>query len=297
MKIWVVGATGMLGTALCVLLQKKNIGYIGTNSKLDISSQSAIDQFLKENNTITHIVNCAAYTQVDKAEEEKELAHAVNATGPENLARAAKTYGIHLTHISTDYVFDGKSDIPYQEESSCNPLGVYGYTKWEGEQKLLSLSGKVCIIRTSWLFGLNGKNFVSIMLELMKEREVLTVVADQMGCPTYCDDLAEGVLALLDQVGIFHFANSGATSRHTFASAIAEAGKLHGYPIKVKSIIPVSICEYPTPAKRPLYSVLDTTKVSRKIKYTPRSWQDALAEYLIQLKKEKINDSSSSRTS
>ncbi len=287
MNVWVTGSAGMLGTALCRQLKNKGISFIDTDKGTDITCQATVDNFLKNNPTITHIVNCAGYTQVDKAEEETQLAHAINAIGPQNLGIGANKYGLHITHISTDYVFDGNSNTPYLEDSPCRPLGVYAQTKWEGEQKLLHACSEACIIRTSWLFGLNGKNFVSTMLQLMKDKEVLRVVVDQVGRPTFCDDLSDAIIALLNHKGIFHFANHGATSWHAFASSIADMGKKHHYPIKVKTILPISTIEYPTPAKRPLYSVLDTTKIKKTLKYHPRTWQEALSDYLLQYHKER----------
>jgi dTDP-4-dehydrorhamnose reductase len=171
MKIWVIGAKGMLGRSLSLKLKKKNLPFIGTGIEVDITSLSAINAFIDANNKeITHIVNCAAYTQVDKAEQEHIQAHAINAEGPYHLALIAKTHNLPLTHVSTDYVFPGNATTPYREEDFCSPSSIYGTTKLQGEKNILSTTDNACIIRTSWLFGLDGKNFVSTMLELMKTR-------------------------------------------------------------------------------------------------------------------------------
>lgn len=283
MKIWVVGYKGMLGNALCLRLQEQKIPFIGTGKDIDITSLQAVSHFIDINKEITHIVNCAGYTQVDKAEQEQLLANSVNVTGPYHLALIANQHHIHLTHLSTDYVFAGKGKIPYQEDSICQPSSIYGMTKLEGEQKVLNALNRACIIRTSWLFGLNGKNFVSTMLDLMQKKETLRVVSDQIGCPTFCPDLADAIIALLNHEGIFHFSNSGSTSWYAFALTIAEQGLQLGYPLIIKSIQPITTAEYPAPAKRPAYSVLDTTKIERTLHYCPRPWQESLFDYLQQL--------------
>ena len=282
MKVWVVGSNGMLGSTLCRLLTLKKIDYVGTGRDVDITSLDAIDAFIEKNKSITHIVNCAAYTQVDKAEENESSAYAINVTGTHHLGLAARKHHLKMIHISTDYVFAGDATTPYDENSHCQPSGVYAQTKWLGEQKLLEVLDTACIIRTSWLFGLNGKNFVSTMLQLMQNRETIKVVADQMGRPTFCHDLADAIIGLLNHEGIYHFANAGATSWHTFATTIAEQSKQLGYPLMIKTIAPITTSEYPTPAKRPAYSVLNTNKIQNILNYKLRTWQESLFDYLQQ---------------
>lgn len=281
MKIWIPGGSGMLGSHFQRLLTKNNIPFIATNSKdVDISQEAMVEDFVKKEK-IRQIINCAAYTQVDKAETESELAYRINATGPENLGKAAQRNGIGtVIHFSTDYVFDGASHSPYQEDHVCAPIGVYGKSKWEGEQRLLAAYPQACVIRTSWLYGMPGRNFVETMLRLMIERDVVRVVYDQIGCPTYCEDLAEVALKLLDQSGIFHFANSNQTSWYEFSKEIHRQAQGMGYALKVQKIEPIKTDEYPVLAKRPAYSTLDTGKISKTVGYRPRGWQEALKDYL-----------------
>ncbi len=281
MKIWIPGGSGMLAAYFHRLLTQKQIPFISTNSKdLDITQEEVVSDFVKKQG-ITHIINCAAYTQVDKAESESDQAYRVNASGPENLGKAARKHGVKgVIHFSTDYVFDGTSCLPYREDRACDPIGVYGKSKREGEQRLLAAYPLACIIRTSWLYGMPGKNFVETMLRLMAEREVLRVVNDQVGCPTYCQDLAEAALRLLDKPGIYHFANSNETTWYEFTREIYRQAQEMGYPFKVQKIEPIKTQDYPTPAKRPAYSALCTNKISKVLGHAPRAWQEALKDYL-----------------
>lgn len=281
MKIWLPGGSGMLGSHFQRLLAKKHIPFVVTNSQdVDIGHEGAVEDFVKREK-IDQIINCAAYTQVDKAESESEQAYRVNAMGPENIGKAARKHNIKaVIHFSTDYVFDGNNQSPYREDHLCDPIGVYGKSKWEGEQRLLDAYPEACIIRTSWLYGMPGKNFVETMLRLMAEREVLRVVHDQVGCPTYCEDLAEVSLKMLGQAGLFHFSNCNQTSWHEFAQEIYRQAHSMGYPLKVQKIEPIRSEEYPTPAKRPAYSTLDTHKISKALGNSPRGWQEALRDYL-----------------
>lgn len=277
MKVWVMGSTGMLGSYFVRLLEARKLDFV--SHKVDIRSLNEIRQFV-ESQQITHIINCAAYTQVDKAESDKEMAYQVNAVGPENLGKISRGYGCHITHFSTDYVFDGLDAAPYTEECVCSPTNYYGETKLAGEKMLLDQTDNACIIRTSWLYGYPGKNFVETMVRLMKEKELLRVVNDQKGCPTYCKDLAEASLFMLDKKGIFHFANSHETTWFRFAKEIYRQCMENGVQLKVKEIIPITTQEYPTPAKRPAHSVLNTNKMAKVLGGNPRPWQEALKDYL-----------------
>lgn len=280
MKVLICGASGMLGSHVQRLLQEEKISHAATDAKqLDITSLDAVMRAVEEGK-FTHAINCAAYTQVDKAEIEKEKAMHVNALGPYHLGVAGKEFNMKVIHFSTDYVFDGAALAPYREDDPCNAISAYGISKWEGELRLLEVYPKACIIRTSWLFGYPGKNFVNTMLQLMQEREQLRVVADQVGCPTYCQDLAQAALKLSEAEGIFHFANSEETSWHEFAEEICRQAIEMGFPIKTTHIAPIVTEEYPTPAKRPFYSTLDTEKVEAYLGYRPRPWREALREYL-----------------
>jgi dTDP-4-dehydrorhamnose reductase len=280
MKIWLCGADGMLGSHFKRLLKALKIPHIANDyQQIDITQLDDVSDFVRVQKT-THIINCAAYTQVDKAENEQKQAYLVNAVGPHHLGVAARRHGAHVIHFSTDYVFDGKGRTPYTEEHSCTPIGAYGMSKLAGEIKLLDEHAHACIIRTSWLYGWPGKNFVETMLRLMGEREELRVVSDQVGRPTYCQDLALATLKLLNEEGIFHFANTSETSWYQFAKEIHKQAKELGFPLKLKKIDPISTEEYPTPAQRPAYSTLSTKKIEQKLGGSPRSWQEALNEYL-----------------
>ncbi len=282
MKIWILGSTGMLGSHFERLLKKNEIDFMGQNSpRIDITDKEALKAFAIQNQ-ITHIINCAAYAQVDKAETEYEKALQVNAIGPENLGLISKELGIKIIHFSTDYVFNGESTSPYEENQPCAPINAYGISKWEGEKRLLKQAPNACVIRISWLYGYPGKNFVDTMLKLMREKETLRVVSDQFGCPTYCQDVAEATLKLLDHSGIFHFSNSYQTSWYHFAKEIYHISRSLGLPLLVKTIEPIESSQYPTPAKRPSYSTLSTQKYENTVQEKPRAWQEALKEYIHQ---------------
>ena len=284
-KIWICGASGMLGSHFKELLAEQNIPFI--TDRMDITKLDTLSDFVRVNK-LTHIINCAAYTQVDKAEESEEqqkAAYLINAVGPHNLGIAGRRHGgVRVIHFSTDYVFDGLGRNPYDENHLCTPIGSYGMSKFAGEMKLLDEHQHACIIRTSWLFGHPGNNFVNKVLQLMQEKELLKVVSDQIGRPTYCRDLAEAALLLLDDEGIFHFANSQETNWYQFAKEIHQQALQLGFPLKIRSIEPVSTYEYPTPAKRPAYSALSTRKFEQHTGYKPRPWKEALHDYLLRVK-------------
>ena len=284
-KIWICGASGMLGSHFKRFIEEKNISFIANDYQdIDITKLDAVSDFVRIQK-ITHVINCAAYTQVDKAENEPKEAYLINAMGPHNLGIACRRHSARLIHFSTDYVFDGAGRYPYKEEHDCAPVSAYGMSKWAGEVKLLEEYERACIIRTSWLFGIPGKNFVNSMLKLMAEKEELRVVSDQVGRPTYCQDLVEATMNLLDEEGIFHFANGQETSWYHFAKEIHKQALELGYPLQVKSIQPITTKEYPTPAKRPVYSTLSTKKIEALLGKEPRSWILALTDYLEAYKK------------
>jgi dTDP-4-dehydrorhamnose reductase len=283
-KIWVCGASGMLGSHFKNLLDNRKIAFVANpRQDIDITDLNTVSDFVRTQK-ITHIINCAAYTQVDKAEIEQKQAYLVNAVGPHNLGIAARRHGARVLHFSTDYVFDGKGRTPYSEDHYCTPTGAYGMSKLAGEIKLLDEHRHVCIIRTSWLFGLSGKNFVETMLRLMAEKEQLRVVYDQIGRPTYCEDLADIALELLDEEGVFHFANAFETSWFQFAKEIHRQAVELNFPLKITTIDPIPSHEYPTPTKRPAYSTLSTKKIEEHLGRFPRPWQEALNDYLLLLK-------------
>lgn len=283
-KIWICGASGMLGSHFKRLLTQQKIPFIANDpQKIDITDLDSVSDFVRIQK-ISHIINCAAYTNVDKAETEQKAAYLVNAVGPHHLGIAGRRHGAYVLHFSTDYVFDGKSRHPYSEEHFCTPASAYGMSKLAGEIKLLDEHKRSCIIRTSWLFGHPGKNFVETMLHLMHEKEQLQIVQDQVGRPTYCQDLAEASLNMLDEEGVFHFANAFETNWFQFAKEIHRQAQDMGFPLKVKSLEPIATHQYPTPAKRPGYSTLSTKKIEALLGKSPRSWQEALTDYLVHLK-------------
>ena len=284
-RIWVCGASGMLGTHFKELLKSRKMPFVANDyHQLDITQLDQVLNFLR-NEEITHIINCAAYTQVDKAEDEMKEAYLVNAIGPYHLGLAGKKYNARVIHFSTDYVFDGNSKTPYEERHVCSPIGAYGLSKYAGEIKLLEEHEDVCVIRTSWLFGDTGKNFVETMLRLMSQKEELRVVNDQIGRPTYCQDLAMVTMNLLNQEGIYHFANAQQTSWYEFAKEIHAQAMGLDFPLTVRSISPISTSEYPTVTRRPAYSTLSTKKIEHYLGYAPRNWQVALKDYLIKVQK------------
>lgn len=286
-KIWLCGASGMLGSHFKALLEKKNLPFVANDyQELDITNLDHVSEFVRTQQ-ITQIINCAAYTQVDQAEEELKQAYLINAIGPHNLGIAGRRHGAKVMHFSTDYVFDGNNRSPYDEEQLCSPLGAYGLSKFAGEMKLLDEHQHVCIMRTSWLFGDSGKNFVETMLGLMEKKEELRIVDDQIGRPTYSKDLAECALELLDEEGIFHFANAQETSWYEFAKEIHLQASELDFPIMLKSIHPIKTFEYPTKAKRPAYSTLNTKKIEKHLNIKARSWKEALHDCLINIHKQR----------
>ncbi len=266
-NILITGAAGQLGTAVSRLLPTA----LKTGSDtLDITDPVAVNRYVADHHVDT-IINCAAYTAVDRAEDEPEQAAAVNTRGPENLAKT----GARLIHISTDYVFDGTAHRPYTPADIPNPLSVYGKTKYAGEQAVLAYAQTALVVRTGWLYAPYGQNFVRTMLRLGREKETVSVVQDQVGTPTYAIDLAAVLVALLPQIktgqkGIYHFANEGACSWYDLARRVMQEANL---PCRVE---PIPSQAYPTRARRPQYSVLDKTAIQCDFGVHVAPWQDAL---------------------
>lgn len=285
--IWLIGNKGMLGYEVEELLKKNNLSYIASDQEIDITDFSILVQYIKDKK-IDWIVNCAAYTAVDKAEKEKEKAYSINRDSVRNISKIASEKQAKLIHISTDYVFDGKKDkqSAYTEENQANPMGIYGKSKFAGEREIISLLDKYFIIRTAWLYGVNGHNFVYTMLRLFKEREVITVVDDQWGSPTYAADLAEVILKIIetgsDKFGIYHFTNEGVINWYEFAREIYDKAKEIGIVNGSRNveIKPIKTEEYPTAAIRPQYSVLSKDKVKKAFNLKIRNWHKALEDFL-----------------
>ena len=288
MRIIVTGAQGQVGWELnrrATLLGHDVLAW--DVAELDITDAAAVDRALDASSADVAI-NAAAYTAVDKAEQEPELAFAVNREGPAHLAAACARTHIPLLHISTDYVFDGRKTGPYTEDNPVAPLGVYGQSKLEGDEAVRRLLSRHLILRVSWVFGAHGHNFVKTMLRLARDREELRVVADQHGCPTYAGDIADVLLELAgrlaeidarDNWGTYHYCGAPATTWHGFASAIVEQARIHE-PLEVRAVTPIDTIDYPTPAARPANSVLDSTRLTTCFGIHPRPWREGLAAML-----------------
>ena len=282
-NILITGCNGQLGNEMQLQAAKNTqYNYFFTDvAELDITNRDAVVSFVKDNE-IDCIVNCAAYTAVDKAEENEELANLLNNIAPGYLAEAVETRGGALIQISTDYVFDGTAHIPYKETESTCPNSVYGRTKLAGEQNAQAHCKNTVIIRTAWLYSTFGNNFVKTMIRLGKEKEQLGVIFDQIGTPTYAGDLADAIMTVINKgivPGVYHFSNEGTISWYDFTKAIH---RIAG--IKACKVNPLHTEEYPTPAARPHYSVLDKTKIKQTYGIEVPYWQDSLAECIAKLK-------------
>lgn len=289
MKILVTGANGQLGNELRNVLESEipgNTLYTDI-AELDLTNAEAVMTYVKLHE-ISHIVNCAAYTAVDRAEEQKLECAAININAVQNLANAADAVGAKIIHISTDYVFDGTAHRPYKESDKVNPISQYGTTKRKGETALLALAPDSIIIRTSWLYSPYGNNFVKTMLRLGMERPEIKVVCDQIGTPTYALDLAKAIYKVLAShqwvEGIYHFSNEGACSWYDFTKAIH---RIAG--IKNCEVYPIPTEEYPTAAARPYYSILDKSRIKATYGVDVPYWEDSLIECIKRINNEKNN--------
>ncbi|MGF6692111.1 dTDP-4-dehydrorhamnose reductase [Metapseudomonas resinovorans] len=284
MKILITGNNGQVAQELQLALAGKAEVIALGREQLDLANPERVRQHVRAQ-APDLLINAAAYTAVDQAENEPEAAFAINATAPGVLAEEAAALGIPLFHYSTDYVYDGSKAGLYNEDDPTHPLGVYGSSKLAGEQAVQAVGGQHLILRTSWVYSLHGRNFLLTMQRLLQEREELRVVDDQVGAPTWAGSIAEATLQLMDQWqagnqhwGVYHLTNQGETSWFGFASAIAEQLKAAGKPCARLVAIPSS--EYPTPAKRPLNSRLDGSKLQRDWQVALPDWRVALAECL-----------------
>jgi len=285
MKILLAGSGGQLAQELQPILLSSGEVIAVDRTSLDLSKAESIRQAMAEIQPDL-VVNAGAYTAVDKAESEPELAQAVNGIAPGILAEECEKLGSTLIHISTDYVFDGSQGSPYQETDSTNPLGTYGKSKLMGEEAIRKAGNRHIIIRTAWVYGNGGKgNFVKTMLRLGKEREEIRVVADQVGSPTWTGDLAAAISHIIPHVqpenfGTYQYTNSGVCSWYDFAIAIFEEAEKIGFPLKVQRVVPITTSEYPTPAKRPAFSVLSSVKISALLGTHPPHWRQGLRQML-----------------
>ena len=283
-NILVTGANGQLGSEL------RKIGFTALDdvfftdiAELDITSYEAVAKFVEEHEIDT-IVNCAAYTAVDKAEDEPEAAARINTEAVANLAKVANNQDCLLIHVSTDYVFNGMGEKPYTEKDRPEPVSVYGKTKLAGEEAIKKSGCLYIIIRTAWLYSAFGNNFVKTILRLAGERSEISVVSDQVGSPTYAEDLARAIVTIMENddrgmcEGVYHFSDEGVCSWYDFASEIV---RISGLPCRVK---PVTTAEYPTRTRRPAYSVLDKSKIRNTFKVAVPDWKESLAACMKELK-------------
>ena len=291
MRVLITGSNGQLGSEIKELASDyENLECVFKDlPELDICDAEVLNTFIIDQH-INAVINCAGYTAVDKAEEEALIAQKVNSEGVLNLANALKKIDGKLIHISTDYVFDGNHSQPYKESDLVSPIGVYGKTKRAGELVVLNSSIDAIVIRTSWLYSVYGNNFVKTMLRLGNEKKSIQVVSGQKGTPTYAKDLAKTCLDILSDAGstniskkgsLYHYSNEGVTSWYNFATAIMEIGNIDC------KVIPIETKDYPTQARRPMYSVLDKSKIKSDFKVTIPHWRDSLTNCI-----KKINHNS-----
>ncbi len=283
MKILITGSNGQVGYCLTERLEKKatilSLDYDG----LDITDKKAVQKTVADFNP-DYIINAAAHTAVDRAEQEAELSYAINQDGPLYLAQAANECGAVILHISTDYVFDGEGQLPYQEIDNTNPQGIYGHSKLAGEIAVAEYCPKHLILRTAWVFGEHGNNFVKTMLRLAQTRDELTIVGDQFGGPTYAGDIADALIAMVEYIeagnkpawGIYHFSGMPYASWYDFAKAIFKVAEDFNVLQKQPAVTAISTSAYPTPAKRPENSRLDCTKIASQFGIKPSDWKRAL---------------------
>ena len=281
--ILVTGANGQLGREFQQLEESySNYSFLFlTKEQLSITDENAVNDFFI-NNRVHICINCAAYTAVDKAETERETAIAVNANAVGYLAKACKNYNAYFFHISTDYVFDGKGTHPYTENEPTNPVNFYGQTKLNGEVNALKENEQSIIIRTAWVYSSFGNNFLKTMIRLMNERESIGVVNDQYGCPTYAADLAAAIMQIIESnnfvAGVYHYSNTGKISWYDFAKEIATQTN------SICVVNSITKSQFPTPAARPSYSVLDTTKIAERFNLDIPKWDDSLKKCLSLIK-------------
>jgi len=286
MNVWIAGAEGMLGSEVVTALRSAGISVAASDREVDIADEKAVQEYIDTINNPDWIVNCAAWTAVDAAEVNEKAAFALNAAAPGILAKAAAHCGACLLHISTDYVFNGKASVPYAPDAPVDPCSLYGRSKLAGEIAIQEALPQHAIIRTAWLYGKNGPNFVSTMLRLMQERDEIGVVADQYGAPTYAKDLAEAIRNIVTHperhVGTWHYTNKGMITWHEFACAIYEIARSQGVLTNECKIVPLTTAQYPTAAARPAYSVLDTSTLEHDWGISIPDWRHSLEKFIVE---------------
>ena len=286
MKVLVTGGSGQLGREVVrALTQQGHDLTVPDREAMDFQSPASVARSIGQHRP-DWVINCAAYTQVDRAEGEPDMAFTVNRDTPGRLAEALAERGGRLLHVSTDFVFDGKQDRPYRESDPAHPLSVYGRSKYEGEQAVRQALPGAVILRTAWLYGAHGHNFVKTMLRIAQAGRPLRVVNDQHGSPTWAADVAGviGALVSSDAEGVFHYTNAGQTTWYGFACAILEEAAATGFEIATREIAPIPTAEYPTPAVRPAFSVLDTGKIESLLSLSIPAWRDSLKRMLEELR-------------
>lgn len=284
--IWVIGCKGMLGTEICRQLSENKIQHVKSDIDVDITNIDALRKFATSW-SVTWIINCAAYTAVDKAESDVELATKLNEVAPGNIAKVAAEVGARVIHISTDYVFDGSGNSPRTEDMPVAPIGVYGVTKAKGEDAVRNNTDKYYILRTAWLYGWAGKNFVYTIIRAMNTHDAVKVVNDQKGTPTFAGDLAKVILQIIDKktvpYGTYHVTDLGEITWWDFTNEIKKQGIETGWINETGKNCTVNPCttdEYPTPAKRPAYSVLSKDKIQNALGILLPDWKESLSVFL-----------------
>lgn len=286
MKCLVTGAAGQLGQETVLALQAAGEVVIGIDrQELDFSQPDQVAEAIAAHQA-DWVINCAAYTNVDKAEQEQEQAFLVNRDSARAVAEGVAAYGGRLLHVSTDFIFGGEQSHPYAEDDPANPLGVYGQSKWDGEQAVQDVMPDAAILRTAWVYGIHGHNFVKTMLRLAAERDELRVVDDQIGTPAWTADISRALLSLTkaDASGVFNFTNEGVASWYDFASEIIANARDLGFPLKVKKISPIPSVDFPLPATRPAYSVLSKVKIRQLLDDPIPHWRNSLTAMMQALK-------------
>lgn len=284
MKILVTGAAGQLGREIVLALQdKKNKVVAIDRAELDFMQPDRVSEGIAQERA-DWVINCAAYTQVDRAEQEPDAAFLINRDSALAVAEGVQSYAGRLLHISTDFIFDGKQSIPYSEDDQANPLGVYGRSKWEGERAVRQAMPEALILRTAWVFGVHGNNFVKTILRLAAERDQLGVVDDQIGTPSWTWDIAHAIQALMmvGASGVYNFTNEGIASWYDFACEIIACARHIGRPVKTTLVKPIPTSDYPTPAVRPAFSVLSKRKIRGLLDYAIPHWRSSLHAMLVQ---------------